>query len=279
MPLLSWEKTLTCPYNPAHQITPARMQTHLVKCRRSHEDSDVVICQFNACHHIPKQEEQYHHDNCPDRKIVELAMYRAAKGEVNLNPRPIVSQSSVCLDVDAENWELEAAGHKSYDPKKKCEKSNVLRKIQGATPSERKKFYAAEKIRLENLKTMPQSEEEEKKAEEEKAVEKEKGPRVVRASQEPLRRPTVERRQQEAASVTSSSSRQGSITSRLLGLLPPSTEPRRRPGSILNPGIGAIGAISELDDTVLSDGTLNSRLGRLALGGRGRGAAIRKVMN
>ena len=30
MPLMPWEETLTCPYNPAHQITPARMQTHLV---------------------------------------------------------------------------------------------------------------------------------------------------------------------------------------------------------------------------------------------------------
>ena len=84
-----------------------------------------------------QEDEQYHHDHCPDRKIVELAMWRAAKGEVKLNPRPVVSQTSVCLDVDEENWELEAAGHVSYDPKKKCEKSNVLRKIQGATPSER----------------------------------------------------------------------------------------------------------------------------------------------
>ena len=144
----------------------------------------------------------------------------------------------------------------------------------------RKKFYAAEKIRLENLRTKSQSGEEKKGVEVGKVVEKEKRPKLVRPSLEPLRRPTLEVKKPEATSLTSnltsSSSRQGSITSRLLGLLPPSTEPRRRPGSILNPGIGAI---SEVDDTVLSNGTLNSRLASLALGGRGTGEVIRKVKN
>ena len=129
---------------------------------------------------------------------------------------------------------------------------------------------------MENLRTISQSGEEKKEVEVGKVVEKEKRPKLVRPSQEPLRRPTLEGKKQEATSQTSSSSRQGSITSRLLGLLPPSTEPRRRPGSILNPGIGAI---SEVDDTVLSNGTLNSRLASLALGGRERGEVIRKVKN
>ena len=64
-------------------------------------------------------------------------MYNKAKGDLKYVPPPIVNQGTVCLDVDAEDWEREAAGHVAYDPKKKCEKSNVLRKIQGATPSER----------------------------------------------------------------------------------------------------------------------------------------------
>ena len=65
-------------------------------------------------------------------------MYREAKGEVKLNPPP-VSQSmsnAISQDGEEENWELEVATE-SYDPQKKCMKSNVLRKIQGATPSQR----------------------------------------------------------------------------------------------------------------------------------------------
>jgi len=278
MPLMSWEETLTCPYNPSHQITRKRMQVHLVKCRKNHPDVDFVTCKYNSCHHIAKPELKDHEDNCPDRKIVELAMYNKANGDVKYVPPPAVNQGPICTDGDDEDWELEAAGHVSYDPKKKCEKSNVLRKIQGATPSERKKFYAAERIRLENLQTVsePDQEKEKKKKEEEEKEEEEKRPRVIRASQEPLKRPTVLRRPQEGGSLTKS--RQGSITSRLLSLIPDTTESRRRPASIINPG--KVGAISEADDTDLSsNGTLNSRLGRLALSGRGRGEAMKRSMN
>lgn len=65
---------------------------------------------------------------------MELAIYSTTKNQVNYTPPPVVSQS---FDIDTENWELEAVGHGTYDPQKKCEKSNVLRKIQGVTPSER----------------------------------------------------------------------------------------------------------------------------------------------
>ena len=83
---------------------------------------------------------QRHQDSCPDRKIVELAMYDSSKNNgatYTFTPPPVLSQNTLSLDIDAENWELEAEGHEPYDPQKKCEKRNVLRKIQGVTPSER----------------------------------------------------------------------------------------------------------------------------------------------
>ena len=143
----------------------------------------------------------------------------------------------------------------------------------------RRKFYAAEKIRHENLKTVAQSEmkekekekeevkkmeEEEKKKKEEEGKkkkeeeEKEKRPRLSRASHEPLRRPTVEGKL----------SRQGSITSRLLSLVPDTPEGNRRPASIIHRG--RIEAIPDAEETVISNGTLNARLGRLALDGGGK---------
>ena len=54
MPLLPWEETMTCPYNPAHQITPARMQKHLVSLNtnldqiyeRFYKISNISFAQF-----------------------------------------------------------------------------------------------------------------------------------------------------------------------------------------------------------------------------------------
>ena len=66
MPICSWEKTITCPYNPSHQITQERIQTHLVKCRRNHPEVDLMVCPYNASHHVPKPEEQFHVTSCQD---------------------------------------------------------------------------------------------------------------------------------------------------------------------------------------------------------------------
>ena len=76
------------------------------------------------------------------------------------------------LPPSEEDWELEATVTRSYDPKAKAEKmkvellvergntdyysdskilKQVLRKIEGATPSERKVFRAMERARLDLL--------------------------------------------------------------------------------------------------------------------------------
>ena len=135
-----------------------------MKCRRNHKDSELIICPYNASHHIPKvrkrtqlcfgwfllkvlqSEERYHLAHCCDRRIVELDKYSWAMERPGrhgyLEPPPSRpeedQQMSLFLD-DEEDWdrELRGARIKSYDPQKKCEKSNVLRRLQGATPSQR----------------------------------------------------------------------------------------------------------------------------------------------
>jgi len=167
MPLCDWEKTITCPYNPSHQITVERIQFHLVKCRKNHPQSDNVICPYNASHHIPKPEEQYHIARCPDRKIVEMAKYSWAldKEHGNLS-RPKIShvnrERNPLLD-DGEDWEKEATIKVSYDPKKKATEKNVLRKLEGATPSQRNEFRANERYRLGQMQ-QAQAQAQEKKA-------------------------------------------------------------------------------------------------------------------
>lgn len=161
MPLLPWEETLTCPYNPSHQLTEKRMQVHLVKCRKNHPNSEVGICAFNATHHIAKTDLEYHQSTCPDRKMVELTKYSYASSSKisDINPPQISlsrnvndsASSSTAFNLMDENWEKEATVRYTYDPKKKASNSSVLRYIQGATPSERSEFRAQEKIRLNNL--------------------------------------------------------------------------------------------------------------------------------
>ena len=145
--MLGWEETFTCPYNISHQITGPKLQRHLVKCRRNHPNSDVVVCSFNSCHHVPFKEKEYHLQTCPDRKLVEVQKYELRDVEKRkTHYKPARKE----LDDD-EDWEKEAIVKHSYDPKKKASQLPVLMKLEGATPSQRKEFRAKEKVRHEEL--------------------------------------------------------------------------------------------------------------------------------
>ena len=50
------------------------VQFHLVKCRKNHAGSDLKVCPFNASHHVPAPEEEFHMKNCVDRKVGSSAI-------------------------------------------------------------------------------------------------------------------------------------------------------------------------------------------------------------
>jgi len=260
MGLMPWEKTTTCPYEPSHQITIERIQSHLVKCRRNHPNSNHVICPFNASHHIPQPEERFHLANCPDRRIVELDKYSWAvedsqHGYLKLPPE---SSSNRIHDLEVEDWERDIRGSrvKSYDPQEKCEKTGVIRKLQGATRSERKKFSVAERIRHEQLPELDES------RDEDNGDFHSPRPTLLRQERHSLRRPTVtdtdnfysprptllrdEIQQEGAVKNTLSSARHG-ITSRLLTMVGKKLEPEVLPSP---------------------NDTLDSQMGKLVLGNR-----------
>ena len=87
-------------------------------------------------------------ENCPDRKLVEMAKYQLRVGEKNTQNMKECHRET---QIGEENWEIEASIKTSYDPSKKASQMPVLRKLEGATPSQRKEFRASEKLRLEAM--------------------------------------------------------------------------------------------------------------------------------
>merc|ERR1719273_2872416 len=68
-------ETITCPYNPFHQILPHRIQYHLIKCKKNYPDVRLSTCPYNATHLMPKEEMKRHMERCLDRRIVEVQKY------------------------------------------------------------------------------------------------------------------------------------------------------------------------------------------------------------
>jgi len=222
MPILDSEETITCPYNPSHQILPKRIQIHLVKCRKNHPNSDVEICPFNSSHHVPKSEWLFHMSTCESRKFDEMARYSNASSFKANNKYMVVASSGLPkpdnnarFEVVEEDWEKEATIKKSYDPSEKASKVPVLRNLQGATPSQRKAFRASEKVRIGALHDGLVVDDTETK----KVANKEnisKSDFVGKENKvEPLRRPITGNKGQ--AAVYNAPSRQGSVKSAHIG--------------------------------------------------------------
>ena len=123
-----------------------------MKCKRSYPDADVKVCSFNASHHVPTKDLKEHERNCPD--AMRFLSYQM-KYEVRIISKPPVAPA---VDVykrihgdDDEDWDAEATIKESYNPYKMTASKQVLRKIEGATESERREFRDQEKRRLDDL--------------------------------------------------------------------------------------------------------------------------------
>lgn len=57
--IFSVEAKVVCPYNNSHHIHKNRIEMHILKCRNQHKGpTEMVVCDFNASHVIPKIELQ-----------------------------------------------------------------------------------------------------------------------------------------------------------------------------------------------------------------------------
>ncbi|KAJ8961029.1 hypothetical protein NQ314_006011 [Rhamnusium bicolor] len=128
------EEKIMCPYNPSHHIRRYRMNVHLVKCKKSYPESKLVECDFNVNHKIPEPELQYHHENCPDRKKIEVTIYQEEGSVINRFPIPNIEDNV-----------------QTYDPAKYCEQNEVIRHVDVESAAKRKNFRLTERQRINQL--------------------------------------------------------------------------------------------------------------------------------
>lgn len=139
----SGERHIQCPYEESHVIIESRFQVHLVKCQKVHKNSRLVDCPFNATHKVPEIELNCHKTYlCPDRNKVETFI----KATIDSNPLFPVHNLNV---TSSEDWD--DVEHPTYNPEDHCKTVPVLLNLQGATPSERKGFRAAERQRYRHM--------------------------------------------------------------------------------------------------------------------------------
>ena len=158
MPYLQSEVLKDCPYDPNHKVSESRFQVHLVKCRRSHPDTDKVVCSWNSCHVVPEIELEEHERNCLDSiKFVKLkSPVHSSVGSSSVDRWNLENQTEghdrgVDYQEEEEDWGKEANVKESYNPMRATENKILVRKIEGATPAQRKEFRKKERERIQKL--------------------------------------------------------------------------------------------------------------------------------
>ena len=177
MPLLPTDDTRLCPYNKAHEILVTRWQKHLIKCRKQHPNSGIVICKYVWSHHIPKEEIESHEKECAKS---EINVGNAATAEPTFEiPDPLRAHRPDYVVIDPE-WEEEVP---TYDPTAAAMSKPVIRLMQNMTKRERQEGREKERIRIRQL---------EEAAKKEKDAPKAEIPKVEGSMPRTLRRPNAE---------------------------------------------------------------------------------------
>ncbi|XP_050079532.1 gametocyte-specific factor 1 homolog [Anopheles maculipalpis] len=159
---------IICPYNKSHLIPAARIQWHLSKCQRQYPNAKIAVCRFNASHHIPQKKLKHHESICPDRVLIERFMYPLGDGgpatskmEQRKAEYSMPDDASGYQQTVDENWDdMDAL---PYNPEEYCRNNPIIRKAMHMTRSEKRQFYADERVRITTIRAKREEEENKKK--------------------------------------------------------------------------------------------------------------------
>ena len=133
------EKLEQCPYVPSHQIRPTRLGHHLIQCRRSlskqptspyyHKIDDLIVCNFNSQHHVPKDKMKDHVKKCQGvvtlLKMDQVRDTRAMFNNVDDGISNIMTGvERINNDDDEDDWDDD--NHPAYDPSVKADQLPML---------------------------------------------------------------------------------------------------------------------------------------------------------
>ena len=157
------EELLQCPYDPVHRILPKRMQTHLIKCRKSvlaqptspyyQRALNMVVCKFNSKHHVQKDQLDAHHVKCPDKKeffsnVAQVSSSNEPEklpGWMNLVDDSALKKKPA---ADEENWDDE--WQETYDPMVKINaNTNIIYNPQGLSKSKKRDYAHNRRMQAE----------------------------------------------------------------------------------------------------------------------------------
>ncbi|XP_045456367.1 gametocyte-specific factor 1 homolog [Melitaea cinxia] len=123
---------VSCPFDKAHQVEHSRLHFHINKCKKQHRNSQKVTCPFDSTHIIGSIHLDHHVQTCPKRFILDSQKYI-----MDNNHRPVVEVQEARSIQSEENWDDEHTS--TYVPDLEKKGPHIIRKVQGATPSERRK--------------------------------------------------------------------------------------------------------------------------------------------
>ncbi|PSN36766.1 hypothetical protein C0J52_26091 [Blattella germanica] len=138
------EKQISCPYDKAHLIYASKMQSHLVKCERNHQDLKKVVCPFNSVHRMDEESYISHISVCRNRRVIDSHRFYVENQNI-FKPH---AYKKLVLPPEEEDWDS-APHFPTYNPNDYLDKNCLLRKPVGKSRSERKKFYLKEIVKFE----------------------------------------------------------------------------------------------------------------------------------